>query len=376
MLSQIKGELRVLYINGNMRVYFLALAFLLQTVCYGQITIVFDPITNPRSLQTIGQITLVNTNTPITSIVEVEVRTSMNDLVVRMRSNPIYLSSGSTRLTGNSVTFSSMQFGSSRFADVLRVAGNFPPGNYEFCYSIFEDNKSATPPLLGQECFLVELSPIGNIELVYPANRDSLCSVVTTLQWTPIIPAPQGIQYQLYLTELRQDQTSSEAIMTNLPIINSRNLLQNFYSLQQFAHLLQNGKSYAWQVIGYIGNQPVDRSEVWTFTYGCPIDPAIPKGDSYRSLDNMQWGNYLRVNEILRFSINNPYGKLPVKYSIRNLANLSEQVRQLPKLVLQHGINYVDIDLTDCKGLEKGTSYELIVQLPGHSPKKLLFIYE
>lgn len=341
-----------------------------------QVSVVFDPIRNPRSLQTMLQVDLMNTQSATSATILLEVKTTAGAVVVQLTSAGFPLRNGMNSLRLSPPAIAKLQFGESNLAKGLRASGALAPGSYEFCYTIFEDLKRNTPNVLGSDCFTTDLTPLGTVELVYPAHKDSLCASATTLQWLPLVPAPAGVQYMLHLTELRPDQTATEAIMSNAPIVQARGLHQTVYALQSQSSLLKPGYEYAWQVIASVQDQVMDRSEIWTFRYACPVDAPLPKGDAYRSIDNMQFGNYLRVNEILRFSVNNPYGKLPVKYTVRNLADFSDQIKQLPKLVLQPGNNHIDIDLSDTRGMQHGKSYELILYLPGQNPKKLLFVYE
>lgn len=169
-----------------------------------------------------------------------------------------------------------------------RISDMFlPVGQYQACYTVYRTNSEAQE-ILAEDCMGLDVSPISPPQLALPADSAKLTNPVPQFSWLP--PTPQllfnDLNYDLIVTEVREDQTAQEAIQDNLPIYFSRRLPGVFSAYPASARKLDTGKVYAWRVIAKEGEMFAAQSEVWTFSLS-PDKPKRewPQGGQFLSLN-------------------------------------------------------------------------------------------
>ncbi|MFT3703008.1 MAG: hypothetical protein QM802_11595 [Agriterribacter sp.] len=141
-----------------------------------------------------------------------------------------------------------------------------PIGNYRACYSVYAVAKEMEYTL-AENCINLEIQPLTPPQLAMPSDSATLQNVYPQFSWLP--PAPVSLftdlNYELLVTEIRDDQTASAAIQENLPIYNARRLATTVNNYPSSNKALDTGKTYAWRIIAKNGETFAAQSEVWTF---------------------------------------------------------------------------------------------------------------
>lgn len=129
-----------------------------------------------------------------------------------------------TYLADEIIPYNSIVFSDESMRTKILRTGMLPAGTYSFCVSLvdLEGNTISTPK---QVCAPMIITDYQMPELLNPiANRlispDFLPS--TIFKWTPVAPQPpasMGIKYLLVVSEVREGQIPTQALLVNYPII-------------------------------------------------------------------------------------------------------------------------------------------------------------
>lgn len=173
--------------------------------------------------------------------------------------------------------------GLSRLSDAL-----LPVGNFRACYTVFNAAKMVEG-ILAEDCINIDVLPLSPPQLVLPEDAAKVQTPYPQFSWIP--PAPislfTDLNYELILTEVREDQTSQTAVQENLPIYSSSRLKNVLISYPASHKSLDTGKVYAWRVIAKNGESVAAQSEVWTFSVVPEKqENLVPAGGMYLELKN------------------------------------------------------------------------------------------
>lgn len=137
------------------------------------------------------------------------------------------------------------------------------------------------------------------IQLSIPANADTLEESEPNLVWQTYTSFLNDPRYSLTLTvvEVEENQTPTEALIENVPVLFRENLIQNSFTLSSNELTLSKNVWYAWQINLLFMNVPTQQSEVWRFILTDPILPIPNCIALRRSVDNSIY--YLNGEELL-----------------------------------------------------------------------------
>lgn len=161
-----------------------------------------------------------------------------------------------------------------------------PIGSYRACYTVYTVMKETEYPL-AENCISLEVQPLSPPQLAMPADSAAIQNIYPQFSWLP--PAPislfTDLNYDLLVTEVRDDQTPGAAIQENLPVYNARRLTTVVNNYPASNKSLDTGKIYAWRIIAKNGESFAAQSEVWTFRVSKdqPEKP-VPAGNAYIEL--------------------------------------------------------------------------------------------
>jgi hypothetical protein len=103
--------------------------------------------------------------------------------------------------------------------------------------------------------------------LIQPANTEVIKELRPVLSWTP--PAPvhmfNNLSYDIIVTGIYDKQSPEEALQRNIPVMTTISSNNSVLYPSSFTNLEQ-GKTYAWQVIAKDAGRFGGKSEVWTFS--------------------------------------------------------------------------------------------------------------
>ena len=271
---------------------------------------------------------------------------------------------------------SHIQFGNSAAAGVTSQTGRLPEGGYEYCFEFAGTENKTTAEQVFENCFNHLIQPTIPLALVYPADRDQICSTRPDLSWQPGMPLNSQLRYRLILTERKVNQQGADALMNNVPALQQDNIAGCMLLYPAQAAPLQKDKDYAWQVVAYLGNTKMSQSEIGEFSIKCDDRKIDSSRESYRQPGTSLNGNYYITGTILRFTITNAYNTQNMDYSITDLADPTKKISNLPAVKIQTGLSRVDIPLEDIRGLVLHKIYLLKINNIGNQPLYLRFIYK
>lgn len=145
--------------------------------------------------------------------------------------------------------------------------GLLPSGTYNYILKVYDENGDL---IGGDEVDNDFMNEINNIDLVSPG---------TALDESPQILANQYPYFQWFsnansfdfaIYEVKPGQRSAENIVTNVPVYEEKGLSSPFYNYPNHAEILQEGKTYAWQIKAYINSSQGEQtlySDLFWFSY-------------------------------------------------------------------------------------------------------------
>lgn len=342
-----------------------------------QVTFNFLPEMQGRTLEGLLMVKMANMETQRKpAYLTITVTEQRSGKIVELRTPQFDLNPGVVSLPPAIMSRSAVQFGSNKLAVVARQTNQFPEGEYEYCFRLFEGGKQNTAGLLAEQCFDYSLQPFSALMLVEPYDADRICDRRPMLRWQPLMPAIPGVMYKLMLTEVKEGQEKTEALHYNLPVINQANIQTPMLLYPPAARQLEEGKKYAWQVVAYRNTVLLASSEVWDFTVKCEDSVESLPVESFRNIEDLAKGNYYIARGSLMFALQNAYEPVKMSYTIECITKPDTKIKRLPEVMLHRGMNQVVIDLRDSKGFTDGSFYILHVKLVNGEEKQLRFIYK
>lgn len=355
------------------------IALLYTISVQAQLSFQFIPELHGRNPDGLFQVTVLNsTGSPLPNT-RLVMRVTAKGVgeVLRVQVPNVTLQTGINRLLPSHTTNAQVQFGGHTLARMVKQGNYFPEGEYEYCFILEEGNKpSGLGAELARECFPYTVEALSPVSLIDPFNKQVLCHKMPTLTWQPVLPAINGLQYQLTLAEVKEKQTPVEAFYYNIPLVNARGLINTYLPYPAYSKPLDTGKTYVWQVTAYKADLILSRSEVWTFRIGCDEEKKAEPNEGYRNIEDLALGNFYLAKGSVKFALYNPYAETKLTYSVQCLNEPGRKIRRLPEVILRKGSNLVRIDLEDNSAFKDGDTYLMKVQLPGGVEKQLRFIYK
>jgi hypothetical protein len=152
--------------------------------------------------------------------------------------------------------------------------GELKSGNYNVCIELVSNQGNDDKTKV---CEGVSSLPMIPLMLASPTNFEVVKTLNPLLFWIP--PSPifntTNFSYELKLAKILENQSSFEAIQSNLLMHHSKGLKQNQLLYPFTSVPLIYGENYAWQVEAWEGNFSLGKSEIWQFS---------PKVDSLNDL--------------------------------------------------------------------------------------------
>lgn len=179
------------------------------------------------------------------------------------------------------IDYSYVSAGFNRLTDAF-----IPVGNYRVCYTVYTVEKETEIPLT-ENCINLEVQPLSPPQLTMPSDSANLQNPYPQFSWLP--PAPlilfTDLNYDLLVTDVRDDQTPGAAIQENLPVYNARRLNTVVNNYPSSWKSLDTGKVYAWRIIAKNGENFAAQSDVWTFRITKDKSEKLtPYGNAYIEL--------------------------------------------------------------------------------------------
>jgi hypothetical protein len=166
------------------------------------------------------------------------------------------------------------------------------PGSYELCVQFYALDASQGG-LLGETCkpFTIadkkqDIQKVSPPQNIYPNNekvfKETEAKAPLIFRWTPVLPRPkEPVTYRLRVWQLKQGQSSAQAIKTNSPVVDREIKNQTQFvkpNLMGDLEKLEGNQNLVWNVEASIQNQMgevqvVGTSESTAFSVGSPCTP-------------------------------------------------------------------------------------------------------
>ncbi|MBL6962418.1 MAG: hypothetical protein ISR55_01215 [Bacteroidetes bacterium] len=155
---------------------------------------------------------------------------------------------------------------SDEFLDKSGETSLLPAGEYSFVIAAIDELDNIL--VIDNQNILIE-NNLANIDLIGPGNPMDVSPAEIQagspfFQWFS-----SGYSFDFRLVEVFPGQLAAEDVMTNYPVYTAKSIQENFLTYPAFAELLEEGKTYAWQITSYyldaLGQKSV-LSEVYWFS--------------------------------------------------------------------------------------------------------------
>ena len=343
----------------------LTFLFVLNT-SYSQITIVPpNGISNIFNLEQLTKFQIINAGSqPIRGTVSIEISLVSGDPILNWQSGPILLSDSETKF-GQTINWSHhIHYGHGSTSKHLKSTGQLPAGNYSICYRLVDQTSNQQ---ISRTCMEHSQGVIGLPSLVYPFNESTIQENNPVLQWRAPLPiiAPENVTYTIHLVEQKENQNANMALRSNAPLIYLTNLSTQALTWPAEVPSLENGNTYTWQVIAYLGNQHIGSTEIWTFQVGTAEKKKANNEEnfSFRAVKPQLDGGYYRMVDKICFSFDNRPAMEALEYSIHLTGDSTPFQDELPFIALKYGINQIVIAKSELPSL--GSCKKYIMKISG-----------
>ncbi|MBW7892076.1 MAG: hypothetical protein H3C48_13850 [Chitinophagaceae bacterium] len=352
--------------------YFILLTIFTANTSTGQIIFHFIPEAYARNLDALSTVQIQNVSAISNGQISITVRENSKRInVVEVTTPAFVIKQGVNVIPKNVFGNSLLKFGNNTYGKIVNQTKSFPPGDYSFCFVFIPIEKGS---LEFENCFDTFIEPLAPMQLLLPADQDTICLKRPVLSWQPPMPYSGSIYFRLVLTEKRQARNGTEAMLKNTPLLLLDHITGTTLMYPANYPELKEGVTYCWQVVAYQQGVIISTSEVWEFTVKCK-EEAVMDNDSYRELKSLVNGNYYITGQYLKFSFLNNYNIEEMQYTILDINERVNPVKHLPKIKLIPGLNKIEIDITEV-GLKQGKTYILKVFPFNEPPVEVRFIYQ
>ncbi|RYE37347.1 MAG: DUF928 domain-containing protein, partial [Sphingobacteriales bacterium] len=283
--------------------------FVLTTLSVtAQINVQFAPSRSGQNLQGLSLTQVVNASVyPASIALTIRIKEINSGEVVVIKTPGFILTSGVNSVDRVAFSNATFTFSNTYFGQAVKQTGNFPEGEYEYCFEIeVLETKDLRMLPSYEQCFNHQLQPLTPMLLILPVDGDEICNKRPTFTWQPPMPLSNDARFRLVLAELKEKQDPIEAITFNTPVINQADVRINNLTFPMNRPDLKDGIRYAWQVTVYSNQTILKKSEIWEFTIQCSDQALEPVTESFRELKDLEDGNYYIAKNFLRFSLHNP----------------------------------------------------------------------
>lgn len=352
------------------------LGIALHTSSNAQVQVLFQPAVNGRTTDGLALFQINNqSGNDFSSSLKIVIREEKAGKVGEINIARIDIRRGMNLFNRSILRGAQFKFSPSKVGSIARQTGRLPEGEYEYCYELTPLEVKQGVLDYYENCFHHNVQLLSPLLLVDPVDEEEICNTKPPFIWQPPMPVDVNARYRIVVVEVKEKQTAVEALSYNLPLINAGELNMPRISYPQNVPALQEGKTYAWQVLYSINHMLVSRSEIWTFTIKCEDKKPVEPGDSYRELKPSINGDFYVARQVLRFAVNNPYSAGDLDFNIVQLKE-GKMITHLPTLKLATGQNRYDLDLSEFRAFIHNEQYQLTVRLPNGQSLYLRFIYQ
>jgi len=273
---------------------------------------------------------------------------------------PVNLPKGASQLSVKDMGAVQYDYLSSSYNSLTASAGLLPIGRFIACYSLLQPQRKAGSQL-SQDCLPVAVEPFAPPQLAYPADKSEISTSYPVFNW--IAPAPVGmfsnLNYKLILTEVKNGQSPSDAIQRNPVLFIQAGIKDIALPYPSSYTALQQGKTYAWQVIAQNDNTYTAVTEIWSFSVKADSFSVILDKAAYPHLQRGPAATHFIVQRKMKFSYENEADDSLLTAKVYTFNNQGNVLVSSKEIMLKRGMNFIDFDLDRSSGMKAGQVYVL-----------------
>jgi hypothetical protein len=238
--------------------------------------------------------------------------------------------------------------------------GLLPIGQFTVCYNLtLLYDKTTSPPV--PECLPLTVEPFSPPQLVSPEDKGIVHTTYPVLNWISPLPANMftNLNYKLIISEVKPGQAPAIAIQRNPLLFVQDQIAQTSYVYPSSYVALEQGKTYAWQIIAQNGRTYSAATDVWSFTLAKDSVLLPSDNSSYPHLQRGAGSSLFSAAEKIKFSYENESGDSLVNVTLFSGDAGNRQTLNTLPVTLKRGINFIDMDLGSFKRLQPGQEYIL-----------------
>ena len=238
------------------------------------------------------QVNIMNTFNDVQAVLEADLLSTDNTLLLKVTSNPFLLKKGMTT-AGMNVTVASSQYGTTDVSTHIKTFHNLPSGKFHYTCTIRVLSHDATGDKYTED---VESENSSFMMLVFPSDHDTIDSPAPLLSWShsdPFNIASAGDYYKMVVVKLRPEQSAEAGISVNVPIFMKTNLMSHQVLYPYDLKILEVGQRYGWEVQKISNEVIVDKTEAWDFVLRPKLDS---KDNKYTTLRKTLDGSFYQAN--------------------------------------------------------------------------------
>lgn len=194
-------------------------------------------------------------------------------VVLEMESAVHKLSPGSNLYNQANVNIQRKQYLLSEFMSYELKTRSLPAGDYQYCVRVLCRDKeedcisSLNPEMVQNRCADFIVKATTPLMLNFPRDKEVLEEKRPNFNWIPPMPIGNDpeVKYQFTLVKLNEGQSAEDAIRRNRPIYEREGISAINLTFPTTLEDLEEGKSYAWQVVAFYARIELASSDVWEF---------------------------------------------------------------------------------------------------------------
>jgi hypothetical protein len=254
-------------------------------------------------------------------------------------------------------------------------SGNYLPcGSYIMNYHLVQETSKGDILPVANEVIRINVTPLSPPLLTTPVDKSIIETAYPQFTWMP--PAPiqmfNPLLYDITVVAIEEGQSPKEAIEFNKPVYINSNLQNPAEKMPASFGQLQQGKSYAWQVVARSGMNYASPTEVWAFTVKKEIEKTDSSNNSYVLLNNV--GDKQGIFNLKGNSLNIKYYSFDKEYTaaIRLMSGDGKILQQANQKIL-YGDNFINIKLG--QNFKKGQLFKIeLITVNGNKHSALFSI--
>jgi hypothetical protein len=220
-----------------------------------------------------------------------------------------------------------------------------PLGSYIACYRIYHLGTKGEE-LLGDECVRLNIDPLSPPLLNTPADNTEIETPYPQFTWMPPTPIDMftSLSYEIAVCEIKEGQKPVEAVQYNTPVYIKSGISQPAENYSTAYAKLEQGKSYAWQVVAVNGMNYTAKTEVWQFTVKKEKPEVVNTTNIYLQLKSV--GESEGVYDLKENQLNIKYYSFDKEYNtvIRIKGNDGSILKET-KAKVAYGDNFFNVQL-------------------------------